>query len=216
MKNAWNLKGLDPYHWVMTGKESWNTEDYYATGKESVDKYITPLFEGVDTSKMRAIAVGCGTGRMVRYMKFGEVMGTDVSDTMIEKAKEDNPGQTFYATNGVELPFANGSFDFVFSYATLQHFNRKSYALETIKEMRRILKPGGKARINVRGFPGNAWGRVKWWKSFEYGYAAIATIRHIPVVYFRFYDSLFGVPFKERELPGKVWREDSRKLWIDL
>src|SRR5437867_3199439 len=96
MQSEWDRRGADnPYGSVMTAKNDWQPDEYYATGKEHVDKYITPLFAGKDTSTLTAIDIGCGTGRMTRYMNFGHVIGTDVSHTMIEKARADNPGQEY-------------------------------------------------------------------------------------------------------------------------
>jgi ubiquinone/menaquinone biosynthesis C-methylase UbiE len=227
MKSDWNQKGTEnAYGWVMTGRKDWTTDEYYATGKEHVDKYITPLFMGKNTSSMAAIDIGCGTGRMVRYMEFGRVVGTDVSASMIDKARMDNPGYEFHLTDGVSLrAISTSSIDFAFSYATLQHLTLKSYLKGTFNEIYRILKPGGTARINVRSFPGDPRGTVIWWKSFNRGFFAFTKIRGITVPYFRFYDPLFGVCVKEDELLKMVrqfsqatpWRDGPRRnLWVDL
>ena len=223
----WDKKGGEnAYGLVMTGRKDWGADEYYATGKEHVDKYIAPLFAGKNTSALTAIDIGCGTGRMTRYMSFGRVIGTDVSHTMIAKARADNTGQEYYVTDGVSLPdIHTNSVDFAFSYATLQHLTRKSYLKNTFREIYRILKPGATARINVRGFPGDPRGTVLWWKSFNRGFFAFTKIRGIIVPYFRFYDPLFGVCVKEEELKKmckaftsvKTWREGPRRtLWVDL
>jgi ubiquinone/menaquinone biosynthesis C-methylase UbiE len=159
-------------------------------------------------------------------MKFGRVIGTDVSASMIEKARLDNPHQEFYVTDGVSLGgIPPSSIDFAFSYATLQHLTRKSYLKHSFREIYRVLKPGGTARINVRSFPGDPRGTVIWWKSFNRGFFALTKIRGITVPYFRFYDPLFGVCVKEDELramcnmfsTATTWRDGPRKaLWIDL
>jgi SAM-dependent methyltransferase len=226
MQSEWDKRGAEnAYGWVMTGKKDWAPDEYYATGKEHVDKYITPLFAGKDTSNMTAIDIGCGTGRMTRYMHFGHVIGTDVSHTMIEKARADNPGQEYYVTDGICLrPVPANSADFAFSYATLQHLTRKLYLEHTFREIYRILTPGGTARIHVRGFPGGALGTVRWWKSLNRGVFAFTKIRGITVPYFRFYDPLFGVCVKDPELQWMVrqfskatlWRDGPRHLWVDL
>ena len=46
------------------------------------------------------------------------------------------------------LPFPDGSFDVVFSYSVLQHFEKKD-ALGALREMRRVLRPGGKALVQM-------------------------------------------------------------------
>jgi SAM-dependent methyltransferase len=225
MKQEWEERGTeDPYHWVMTDKRNWDKEEYYTTGKEHVDMYITPLFAGVDTSKLRAIDIGCGTGRMTRYMKFGEVIGLDISPSMIEKAKVDNPDQTYIVTDGVTLKeIPDNSVDFAFSYATLQHFTRKAYLKTMLHEIHRVLVPGGTARIHVRGLPGGLKGVAVWWKSFDRFYIAVTKVRGIPIPFFRFYDTVRGVCVKEAELAKELsYFEEVRSfgkdrfLWFDL
>jgi len=224
MQSDWRKRGEDdPYYWTITNNRAWKAEDLYATGKKDVDIYITPLFKGKDTSHMTALDIGSATGRMTRHMKFGHVIGIDISPAMIEKARMDNPGQEYHVSDGVSLAnFGSNTIDFVFSCSTLNHLMRKTYLQNIFNEIYRVLKPGGTARINVRGFPGGSLGRLLWWKSFERGYVAIGKIRGVPVPYFRFYDSLRGVCVNESDLMkmtrrfsrAEPWRD--RDLWIDL
>ncbi len=78
---------------------------------------------------------------------FGEIHGVDVSDEMIRLARErlsDIPHAHVHATNGASLAqFADESFDFVYSYAVFQHIPSRDVVLEYMREIRRVLKPGG-------------------------------------------------------------------------
>jgi ubiquinone/menaquinone biosynthesis C-methylase UbiE len=48
-----------------------------------------------------------------------------------------------------QLEFPSDSFDIVFSFSLIEHFGRKNYssALKSLKEMERVLKPGGIAIV---------------------------------------------------------------------
>ena len=102
-----------------------------------------------------------------------------------------------------------------------------AYLEGMFKEIYRVLKKGGLARINVRGAPASPRGVVLWWKSFNRGYLALTKIRGVIVPYWRSFDSLGGVSVKENQLlqmtkqfsqAKPVWLGSGkhRGLWIDL
>lgn len=202
MQKDWNAKGEeDPYYWSVTSNKNWETEDFYETGRRDVEKYVTPYLKNVSTEKMVALDIGCATGRMTRHLKFGEVVGVDVSTTMIAKARKDNPELEFHVIDGLTLnPLQSNRFNFVFSYSSLNHSPRKMYLKSMFNEIYRVLKNGGTARIMVRGFPPNSLGRTLWWKSFDSFYLAVGIVRGVPVPYFRFFNTQYGVCLKTNQL----------------
>ena len=107
----------------------------------------------------RALEIGCGPGRLMKPLSrhFGEIHGVDVSDEMIRLARErlaDIPHAHVHATNGASLAqFADESFDFVYSYAVFQHIPSRDVVLEYMREIRRVLKPGGFFRGQFNGLP---------------------------------------------------------------
>ena len=107
----------------------------------------------------RALEIGCGPGRLMKPLSrhFSEIHGVDVSDEMIRLARErlrDIPHAHAHATNGASLAqFADGSFDFVYSYAVFQHIPSRAVVLEYMNEISRVLKPGGIFRGQFNGLP---------------------------------------------------------------
>jgi SAM-dependent methyltransferase len=107
----------------------------------------------------RALEIGCGPGRLMKPLSrhFSEIHGVDVSDEMIRLARErlrDIPHAHAHATNGASLAqFADGSFDFVYSYAVFQHIPSRDVVLEYMNEISRVLKPGGIFRGQFNGLP---------------------------------------------------------------
>ena len=87
---------------------------------------------------------------------------------MIRLARErlpDIPHAHFHANNGAACSqFADESFDFVYSYAVFQHIPSRDVVLEYMREIRRVLKPGGifqasstAFRIRATPTPGAVW-----------------------------------------------------------
>jgi ubiquinone/menaquinone biosynthesis C-methylase UbiE len=58
--------------------------------------------------------VACGTGFLTRHLR-GDVTGLDQSEAMLEVAREQAPNATFVQGDALSLPFADGSFDRVFT-----------------------------------------------------------------------------------------------------
>jgi len=56
--------------------------------------------------------------------------------------------------NGTDLHFEDNTFDAIFSYSSIEHFGGKKAALECMKEIERVLKPGGIVSIATEIFVG--------------------------------------------------------------
>jgi ubiquinone/menaquinone biosynthesis C-methylase UbiE len=106
--------------------------------------------------------VGCGSGSLALVAKHlvgpaGSVHGIDASDAMIgrarRKAKKARADVTFESALAQSLPIPDARFDVVLSTVMLHHLPRKARH-ESVREMRRVLKPGG--RLLVVEFGGAA------------------------------------------------------------
>lgn len=76
--------------------------------------------------------VACGTGFLTRFLA-GEVTGLDQSERMLEVARGQAPTATFLRGDALELPFADGSFERVFTghfYGHLQDEDRARFLAE--------------------------------------------------------------------------------------
>ena len=94
----------------------------------------------------------------VQSFKPKQIIGLDVSDQMIEKAKArlkrdrvDQSSISFLHYDGVKIPLENESLDFIYSVATIQHIP-KPYAYNLFGEILRILKPKSYACIQLCAF----------------------------------------------------------------
>lgn len=96
--------------------------------------------------------VGCGTGSLAIAAKqqlgpAGIVKGIDASPEMIaragKKAARARTNVDFEQAPAQDLPFKDAQFDVVFTTVMLHHLPRTSRD-QCAKEMRRVLKPGGR------------------------------------------------------------------------
>jgi len=110
--------------------------------------------------------LGCGPGRVARivapYAKF--LTGVDVSPHVIAAANDparwDVPSNAeFMIGDGVTIPCPDASFDVVYSMFVFQHLTPLAIRENYLREIRRVLRPGGKALIEtkVRGVG------LSWW-----------------------------------------------------
>jgi SAM-dependent methyltransferase len=103
---------------------------------------------------MRLLDCGCGPGSitlgLAQAVAPGEVVGVDRGPAELEAARAlaAERGVTnvrFQEANVYALPFPDASFDATFAHALLQHLRDP---LAALREMRRVLKPGGVAGVS--------------------------------------------------------------------
>jgi SAM-dependent methyltransferase len=102
----------------------------------------------------RMLDVGCGSGQAVRYLgrrvqPDGRVVGVDRPATAMrrlgETIEQDGLGNVaVLAASAKSLPFPDASFDAVICVNVLEAVSNREQAL---REIRRVLKPGGRALV---------------------------------------------------------------------
>ncbi|KAH7353730.1 methyltransferase [Plectosphaerella cucumerina] len=118
----------------------------------------------------KILDVGCGPGSITAgfapLVSQGSVLGIDLSQEVIDSARDalsDGVGNVkFEVADLLEgLPFPDGSFDVVFSSQLFPHLSSTEMKLTALKEMKRVLKPGGFLATqegaedeDFKGFPG--------------------------------------------------------------
>jgi len=124
---------------------------YYHTGGLVSTRKLAELCR-IDRTK-KVLIVGCGAGFSACYLarKIGcEVVGIDIAELSIEKAKERARRQgisdrvEFRVGDAYALPFEAGTFDAVITEFVSQFLDRS----RAFKEFARVLKPGGYVGIN--------------------------------------------------------------------
>ncbi len=172
MRADWNERAReDANYYVAFGRRDQDDDEFFSTAADVVrdlEGELKRLPPAVPVAARRALEIGCGPGRLMRPMSrhFGEIYGVDVSDEMIAQAKvklHDIPWAYPHHANGADLSqFPCGHFDFVYSFAVLQHIPSADVVFSYLRETVRVLKPGGVARLQINGLPKTEQDYTTW------------------------------------------------------
>jgi ubiquinone/menaquinone biosynthesis C-methylase UbiE len=160
MTRDWNRRAQsDAPYYVALGQRGQSWEEFLSGGTDLVlglEKELSRLSNPSRESR-RALEIGCGPGRLLLPLSrhFSEIHGIDVSAAMVRLAERNLSGVAHahvHASGGIDLAlFAGEYFDFVYSYAVFQHIPSRDVVLNYLRETRRVLKPGGIARLHFNG-----------------------------------------------------------------
>lgn len=121
---------------------------------------------------------GCGLGAHSIGMAMRGAMhvtGVDINETFLARARDEAPRQGIVGKTSFVTPDGlsqlDGQFDLVLSYNSMEHF---SDPLSTLREMRRLVRPGGRVVISFS---------PPWYSAYG---AHFAYITPIPWVHFVF------------------------------
>jgi len=162
MREDWNARAReDAGYYVAFGRRDQDDAEFFATATQVVNNLEKELkrVPAKQRTGWKALEIGCGPGRLIRPMSrhFAEIHGIDVSDEMIERARQnlrEIPNAQVHVGDGSRLTqFEDESLDFVYSYAVFQHIPSRDVVLEYLNEVQRVLKPGGLARLQLNGLP---------------------------------------------------------------
>jgi tRNA (uracil-5-)-methyltransferase TRM9 len=138
--------------------------------------------------------IGCAHGPDFLPLKQGfDLYGVDFSSRMLSFARQYAEKFEFnvnlFLADVCHLPFSDESFDWAISVATYHHIKGKNERLTALKELRRVLKPGGEAFITV-------WNR--WQPRFWFGGREVAVPWRIKDETLQRYYYLFSYPELEK------------------
>ena len=141
---TWQISGNSP-----AAYERYLVPGFFKPWAETLTAYTSP------TSGGEILDVACGTGIVARTvastLKNGaRVIGLDNNREMLNKASElsEKAGLEIDWQQGHadQLPYENDRFDYVFCQQGMQFFPEPQ---QVLKEMHRVLKPGGRLALNI-------------------------------------------------------------------
>jgi SAM-dependent methyltransferase len=122
---------------------------WFAGRRRIIRSFVERICRDLGKSRPRILDVGCGTGANLELLsEFGEAEGVDVSAEAL----------AFCRARGLEnvrqgeaekLPYEDGSFDLVTALDVVEHLDDDTAGL---REMRRVLRTGGRALLFVPAF----------------------------------------------------------------
>jgi ubiquinone/menaquinone biosynthesis C-methylase UbiE len=127
-------------------------EDYART-RAFVPEDIKSLGDYTRTGE-KVLDSGCANGRLWEIFKTKKVdyIGVDISEKLIELAKNKYPRAKFQKADALNLPFPNDYFDKIYSISVLHNIPSRNFQIQCLKEAKRILKPEGLLIIRVWDF----------------------------------------------------------------
>jgi len=125
-----------------------------------------PAIIGAHVQGRNAVDFGCGTGRSTRFLrKLGfDVLGLDISEPMLERARERDPqGEYRLVMDGDLGGLAANSYDLVFSAFTFDNIPTLEKKVSFLRSLKKLLRRGGRM-LNLVSSPDIY---VNEWASFS-------------------------------------------------
>ncbi|MDP2598916.1 MAG: class I SAM-dependent methyltransferase [Candidatus Liptonbacteria bacterium] len=117
--------------------------------RENLYSFAVGFLKSKNAAEVLDVACDDGTGTIILTEGFsGEIIGLDINPKAIDFAKSSYsvPNLKFVEGDGRRMNFADGTFDVIVSFHTIEHMGGDDQAL-FVKELRRVLKPGGSLLI---------------------------------------------------------------------
>lgn len=131
------LYEVEQSHWWHVGR------------RKIIAGFVEEICNRVKDRKARILDVGCGTGaNLLEFSKYGDAEGVDISDDALAFCRERGL-QKVRSGSAEELPYEDATFDLVTMLDVVEHLDDD---LAGLKEMRRVLRPGGYALVFVPTF----------------------------------------------------------------
>ncbi len=130
---------IEETHWWFVGR------------RRIIASFVERALAGwpADRARPRILDVGCGTGANLKMLaQFGQVEGVDLSEEALTFCRA--RGFINVRHGAVEqLPYEDSAFDLVTALDVIEHLDDDVAGL---REMRRVLRPGGRALLFVPAF----------------------------------------------------------------
>ncbi|MEK7524139.1 MAG: class I SAM-dependent methyltransferase [Patescibacteria group bacterium] len=113
--------------------------------------FLKKLKKHFGSQPIHLLDIGCGNGRVANFLKDEPVhyMGLDNSRALLKIAKQKSPQAKFKLGDILKLPFPAQKFDVVWSIAVLHHLPTEKLQLQSLQEVRRVLKKDGMFMLTV-------------------------------------------------------------------
>jgi SAM-dependent methyltransferase len=160
MRRYWNDRARENANYFVDNRldyQNGDDEQFWEMGAVDLGK-LFELLEVAPGPDDVVLDVGCGVGRLLKALapQAGSVIGIDVSSEMIALAEKnlEGLGVTLHVGDGTGLqPVADASVDGVVSLVVFQHIPDPQITLGYVREMGRVLRPGGWAAFQVSNDP---------------------------------------------------------------
>ena len=161
MRRFWDRRAdEDAFYFVLNDLDyrDPDVDRFWESGARNLALMLDSVDVAIGPSDV-VVEVGCGLGRLTRVIasRAAHVHALDVSPEMVRRAQELNPGLdnvTWISGDGVSLSgVADTSADACISMIVFQHIPDPQITLGYVREMGRVLRPGGWAAFQISNDP---------------------------------------------------------------
>jgi SAM-dependent methyltransferase len=161
MRRFWDERAREDAFFFVDDRLAYRNPDlerFWRGGEEALDALLGACGLALAPTD-DAVEIGCGLGRMTRAIAGNArtVRALDVSREMLDRAQELNPALanvTWLHGDGTSLaPIATASADACVSHVVFQHVPDPQVTLGYVREIGRVLRPGGWAAFQVSNDP---------------------------------------------------------------
>ncbi|MDX6699273.1 MAG: hypothetical protein QOE65_2670 [Solirubrobacteraceae bacterium] len=161
MQRFWDERARENPWYFVDNRQDYarpDPERFWAEGAHDLD-YMFELLGVRPRGDEVVLDLGCGVGRLTRALaaSTAEVVGMDVSQEMLARAAEHNShldNVRWVHGDGSSLrPLDDASVDACVSVVVFQHIPDPGITLGYLREMGRVLRPGGWAAFQVSTDP---------------------------------------------------------------
>ena len=128
---------LDSYQELLNSSESLQVDE------NDPAHHLTNFINEVSESGNKILEIGCGAGNLFKLLKPDiqkGYTGIEMAKYVIQSNRKTYPQAQWKAGSAYQIPFPDQQMDLVYSYYVIEHF---VYVERGLKEMLRVLKPGG-------------------------------------------------------------------------
>lgn len=161
MRGFWNRRAAEDAAYFVDTRQRYRAPDWdhFWDAAPLLDYVLDGLGVMVRPGDT-VLEIGCGIGRMTRVLagRAAAVLALDVSDEMLERARDLNAhlsNVSWLLGDGVSLAEVDdASVDACVSLVVFQHLPDAAIGLGYVREVGRVLRPGGWAALQVSNDPG--------------------------------------------------------------
>jgi len=174
MRDYWDARARENAAWYVDTSLAYDDPDmqrFFATGEVIVAEALDDA-RADPSGHHLAVEIGSGLGRICKALepRFDEVVGFDISPTMIERARELVASEhiSFVLSDGSSLiGVDDGTADLVLSFTVFQHIPSVPVIEGYLHEAGRVLRPDGLLVFQWNNQPGAMrWRLRRGWLAF--------------------------------------------------
>jgi SAM-dependent methyltransferase len=161
MRRFWDRRAREDAFYFVDNRLRFRDPDverFWKEGDVALDSVLSAAGKEVRPGDS-VVDIGCGVGRLSRPLaaRASEVWAVEISAEMLELARRYNPGlenvQWLLGDGHSLAGIADESVDGIVSLVVFQHIPDPKVVLSYVREMGRVLKPGGWAAFHVSNDP---------------------------------------------------------------